>query len=98
MVYQKYSEEELLQYLRGHANIENFFITSFDSSSSGLINFFDAGKAWCLMEDDDVLVSDAIVFLKIRGAPIFSDLESSKEHVEKLKSSTAPSADLREEK
>lgn len=81
MTYQKYSEEMLLQYLQSHAGIENFFITCLGSPDAQLIKFYDSGKTWCLMEDDDILVADAVEFLKSKGMPVFYDLLSAEDYV-----------------
>ena len=89
MNYGKYKESELSTYLLGYAAIENFYVTCLGAPGEELINYFDsAGKAWCLMEDDDILISDAIIYLKAKGAPIFYDATSLKEF-EKLKSVTS---------
>ena len=80
MNYKKHKENELLAYLLGHAPIENFYVTCLNSSSEGVINYFDSeGRAWCLMEDDDTLAADAIIFLKAKGVPVFYDAISLKE-------------------
>lgn len=76
MTYKKYNEEELRKYLLAHAEIKSFYVTCLHGSSAGLINYFDSnGKNWCLMEDDDNLVSDAVEFLKTYGAPHFEDIK-----------------------
>lgn len=80
MTYKKYREEELKEYLLSHAEIGAFYITCFDDSSSGLINYFDSqGKNWCLMEDDDELVADSVVFLKKQGTPVFRNISAAQE-------------------
>lgn len=80
MSYKKYSEEELQEYLLSHAEIGAFYITSLDNSSCGLINYFDSnGKTWCLMEDNDELVADAVEFLKNHGARLFENISAAQE-------------------
>jgi hypothetical protein len=74
MTYRKYSEEDLRAYLLNHAEIRAFYV------STGLIHFIDTnGQAWCLMEDDDDLVSDALQFLKIQGAPFLDEIGAAQE-------------------
>lgn len=75
MTYKKYREEDLRKYLLSYAEIESFYITYLKNSSSALINYFDSkGKNWCLMEDDDELVSDAVEFLRNIGVPFFENI------------------------
>lgn len=80
MSYRKYSAEDVRKYLLSHAEINAFYVTRFNKSGSGLINYFDSdGKNWCLMEDDDALVSDALEFLKENRVPIFYDVTAAQE-------------------
>lgn len=77
MTYKKYSEKELQEYLLSHAEIQAFYITCLNKSSSGLINYFDSsGKNWCLMEDNDDLFADAVEFLKNHGAPFCENINA----------------------
>lgn len=80
MTYKKYKEDELQAYLLSHAAIGAFYITCLDSSNDGLISYFDSnGKTWCLMEDDDELVADAVEFLKNHGTPLFDNIGAVQE-------------------
>lgn len=75
MIYKKYTESELREYLLSHAEIRAFYVSCIGGVGSGLINYFDSqGKNWCIIEDDDVLNEDAIVFLKGQGVPFFDDI------------------------
>lgn len=77
MSHKKYPKEELREYLLSHADIQSFYITRFGDTGCGLINYFDShGKNWCLMEDDDQLVADAMEFLRNHGAPLFMDMNA----------------------
>jgi hypothetical protein len=79
MARKRLDDGEVRQYLLSHAPIESFYITS-------EINFFDStGKSWCLMEDDDDLVSDAVEFLKRSGAPCFKDIDTAREFEENMR-------------
>lgn len=76
MNYKKYEENDLLKYLLSHAAIENFYITCLGASDAESLNYFDStGKTWYLMEDDEILIHDAIKFLKSKGTPIFYDVD-----------------------
>jgi hypothetical protein len=84
MSYKKYTEEELWEYLSSHADIQSFYVTCLGDSGDGLINFFDSrGKNWCLMEDDDQLVADAMEFLRSHGAPFFRDMNALQDFEQK---------------
>ncbi len=79
-MFKKYTEQEIQSYLLSHAEINSFYVTYFKSSNSGLIHYFDSeGKSWCLMEDDDELVSDAMEFLKNKGIPFLNDMNMIQE-------------------
>lgn len=80
MATRKYTEEALLEYLRSHAELGSFYIAALGDSGSGLIYFFDSeGKNWCLMEDNDQLVAQAVEFLKKHGAPHFNEISAAQE-------------------
>lgn len=79
----KYSEESIREYLLSHVKIESFYVTCIKNHSSALINYFDSnGQNWCLMEDDDELVSDSVIFLKNSGAPFFEDIGAAQKFEE----------------
>lgn len=84
MNFKKYNEDAIRKYLLSHAEIGSFYITCVKGKDSALINYFDSnGGNWCLMEDDDELVSDSVLFLRNNGAPFFDNINAAQEFEKK---------------
>lgn len=67
------SDVEILDYIQSHAPVDRFYL--FNSlGGEVLVKYFDAaGQSWSIMEDDEVLVTKVVGFLRRSGVRVFND-------------------------
>jgi hypothetical protein len=86
MRYGQFDESVVIDYLKSHAELNAFYVFNVDSSRPGLIHYFDSeGEPWCLMEDNDDLVSACLSYLSDQGAPVFNNADEIKVFEENYK-------------
>ncbi len=72
-------------HLRQYAPLERFWIYRTPQTQPGLIHYADSlGKAWVLMEDDEVVLDQCIKVLESKGCPVFDDVSAMDIHAERI--------------